>query len=118
VRLLVEQTHTCVHLHSEQARLRARLFSKQVCTCAHLCGEHACICAHLWVCKRACVHACGLKNRTVEARLMGVKRVFLMFLIVHVANLGRFYVVQVSFVHDAYCLVRAGLVPAARRRGY
>jgi hypothetical protein len=64
------------------------------------------------------VRACGLNNRAVEARLTDVKRVFLMLLIVHVADLGRFYVVQVSFVHDAYWLVRAGLVPAARRHGY
>jgi hypothetical protein len=68
--------------------------------------------------RRACVHACGLNNRAVEARLTGVKRVFLMFLIVHVADLGWFYVVQVSFVHDAYWLARAGLVPAARCHGY
>jgi hypothetical protein len=68
--------------------------------------------------RRACVHACGLNNRAMEARLTGVKHVFLMLLIVHVADLGRFYVVQVSFVHNAYWLARAGLVPAARHHGY
>jgi hypothetical protein len=77
--------------------------------------------AHVRACgvyRRACMCACGLNNYTMEARLMDVKRVFLMLLIVHVADLGRFYVVQVRFVHDSYWLVRAGLVPAARFHGY
>jgi hypothetical protein len=38
------------------------------------------------------VRACGLNNHAVEARLMGVKCVSFMFLIVHVADLGQFYV--------------------------
>jgi hypothetical protein len=64
------------------------------------------------------MRTCGLKNCAMQARLTCVKHVFLMFLTVHVANLGRFYVVQVSFVHDAYWLAREGLVPTVRRRGY
>jgi hypothetical protein len=68
--------------------------------------------------RRAHVRTCGLNNRVMEARLTGVKLVSLMFLIVHVADLGRVYVLQVSVVHDAYWLARVGLVPAARHHGY
>jgi uncharacterized membrane protein YecN with MAPEG domain len=51
--------------------------------------------AHVRACgvyRRACVHTYGLNNHAVEERLTGVKRVFLMLLIVHVADLGWFYV--------------------------
>jgi uncharacterized membrane protein YecN with MAPEG domain len=43
--------------------------------------------------RRTQVHACGLNNRALEARLTGVKLIFFMLLIVHVADLGLFYVV-------------------------
>jgi hypothetical protein len=78
-------------------------------------------CAHVRACgvyRRACVCAYGWKNYALEARLRGRKRVFLMFLIGHVVDLGGFFVVKVSCVHDVDWLVREGLVPAVRRRGY
>jgi hypothetical protein len=65
------------------------------------------MCARLWV-----------KQSRRGGKVDGVKRVFLTLLIVHVADLGRFYVLQVSLLHDAYWLERAGLVPATRRCGY
>jgi hypothetical protein len=42
--------------------------------------------------RRACVRACGLNSRALEAQLMGVKLIFLMLFMVHLANLGLFYV--------------------------
>jgi hypothetical protein len=43
------------------------------------------------------VRACGLNSRALEARLTGVKLIFLMLLMVHVADLGLFYVVLGEF---------------------
>jgi hypothetical protein len=41
----------------------------------------------------ACVCACGLNSHTLEARLTSVKLIFLMLFMVHLDNLGMFYVV-------------------------
>jgi uncharacterized membrane protein YecN with MAPEG domain len=42
--------------------------------------------------RHTCVHACGLNSRALGARSAGVKIIFLMLFMVHVANLGMFYV--------------------------
>jgi hypothetical protein len=49
---------------------------------------------------------------------MGVKLILLMFFMVHLAELDCFMWLQVSIVHDAGWLARAGLVPAVRCCGY
>jgi hypothetical protein len=42
--------------------------------------------------KHACVRACELNSRTLKERLTGVKIIFLMLFMVHLANFGLFYV--------------------------
>jgi uncharacterized membrane protein YecN with MAPEG domain len=42
--------------------------------------------------RRTCVHAYGLNNHALGARSMGVNLIFLMLFMVHVADLGLFYV--------------------------
>jgi hypothetical protein len=51
--------------------------------------------------RRARVRACGLNSRALEARLTGVKLIFLMLFMVHLADLGLFYVVAGD--HCARC---------------
>jgi hypothetical protein len=51
-------------------------------TYVHACGVNRC----------ACVHTYGLNSCALEARLTSVKLIFLMLFMVHVADLGLFYV--------------------------
>jgi hypothetical protein len=59
-----------------------------MCTLVHACGvdRHAYVRAY-GVNRCACVCACGLNSRALEARLAGVKIIFLMLFMVHLADL-------------------------------
>jgi hypothetical protein len=72
------------------------------CARVRTCGvdRHAYICS-CGVNRRAFVCTCGLNNCTLEARLTGVKLIFFMFFVIHVADLGLCYVVAGN--HCARC---------------
>jgi hypothetical protein len=60
----------------------------------------------------ACVRACGLNNRALGARLTGVKLIFLMWFMVHVANLGLFYVAAGDHFARCWLVSESGIGPS------
>jgi hypothetical protein len=62
--------------------------------------------------RRACVRACGLNNRALEARLTGVKLIFLMLFMVHVADLGLFYVAAGDHFARCQLVGESGIGPS------
>jgi hypothetical protein len=57
-------------------------FGVDRCAYVHACGVN----------RRACVRTYGLNSRALEERLTGVKRICWMLFMVHVADIGIFYV--------------------------
>jgi hypothetical protein len=89
----IESMHyVCACRLNRRAHVHACRVNRHTRKRVYVVNRRAHVCTY-GVNRRARVHACGVNNHTLEARLTGVKLIFLMLLIVHVADLGWFYVV-------------------------